>query len=229
MKVIKTTEPNILFLNHDLRNNVGAAISHAQLLTIDNPELEGEENITAIVENLKKAILLTEKISLSISDEEDEESVSENGPLLTLLPLNNEYFESVKASYKKLSRMYPIQFNITSEIRNGSYFIKLYLDTLNALRENLISNSVKAGATIIDVRYEMREYSLVVTLKDNGHGMDQEAIDKITLSQHGDGLIHGVGTKSILKTAEDNGFFISYTSDNESGTTYRALCPYAKV
>jgi len=227
--VIKTTEPNILFLNHDLRNNVGAAISHAQLLTIDNPELEGEENITAIVENLKKAILLTEEISFSMSNEKGEESVSENGPLLTTFPLNNEYFESIKASYKEFSRMYPIQFNISFEIRNGSYFIKLNLDALNALRENLINNSVKAGATIIDVHYEMREYSLVVTLKDNGQGMDQEAIDKITLSQHGDGLIHGVGTKIILKTAEENGFFISYTSDNESGTTYRALCPYEKV
>ena len=146
-----------------------------------------------------------------------------------MFSLNNEYFEAVKASYKKIGRMYPIQFNVSFEIRNGNYFIKLNQGALKALRENLISNSVNAGATKIDAHYEMREYCLVVTLRDNGHGMDQEEIDKIFLSQHGDGLIHGVGTRSILKTAEDNGFFISYTSDKESGTTYRALCPYAKV
>ena len=68
MTVSKKNDPDVLFLNHDLRNNIGAAISHAQLLTMTNPALEGEKNITAIVESLRQAILLTEKISLSIND-----------------------------------------------------------------------------------------------------------------------------------------------------------------
>ena len=33
------SNPNILYLNNDLRNNIGAAISHIQLLTMEYPEL----------------------------------------------------------------------------------------------------------------------------------------------------------------------------------------------
>jgi hypothetical protein len=66
--------------------------------------------------------------------------------------------------------------------------VKLYMNALQALRENLFSNTVNAGATITDAHYEMREYCLVVTIIDNGHGMYQGQLDKIILSQHGDGV-----------------------------------------
>lgn len=119
-----------------------------------------------------------------------------------------------------------MEIKVSYKIREGDYAIRLNLEELKALRHNLISNAHDAGATVINACYEMKEYCLVVTLSDNGQGMDQESLDKIILAQHGDGVVHGVGTRSILNTAKDNGFFVSFSSGEGQGTTYRALCPY---
>jgi len=65
--------PNNKRLNNGRRRYVLAAISHAQLLTVSNPNLEGDINITALVKNLTQALLLTENISLSINDTKDKQ------------------------------------------------------------------------------------------------------------------------------------------------------------
>ena len=63
--MIQKNNPDIQFQSHDIRNYVGAAISHAKLLTENSPKLENEMNITALVKNLEQVLLLTEKVSLS--------------------------------------------------------------------------------------------------------------------------------------------------------------------
>lgn len=100
---------------------------------------------------------------------------------------------------------------------------------MNSVRENIINNAIKAGATKLDVQYEMKEYCFVITFHDNGSGMTQEDIDKLMLKKHGDGIIHGLGTKSILNTVGEHGFFVTYSSEKGHGTTIRILCPYRNV
>jgi PAS domain S-box-containing protein len=68
---------NILFLNLDAGNYVRSAISHAQRLTMNSPELEGELNITAIVKNLEQALLRTQQASLNIHDVMNEQAHNE--------------------------------------------------------------------------------------------------------------------------------------------------------
>lgn len=219
---------SILFLNHDIRNYIGVAISHAQLLTRQNPLLANEAHITAITDSLKQAILLSEQLASKGKLETQNGACSYNKSELTLFSLNEDYYKKINASYQKFGRIFPINFNLTYTIRHGDYFVRLDMEALKALRLNLIHNAVKSGATRIDASYEMKDYGFVVTLRDNGSGMDQEVIDQIILSQYGESTIEGLGTKRIFKTAHDSGFFVSFTSEKRKGTTYRAVCPYVK-
>ena len=73
----KKNNHNIQVLSPDIESYVRAAISHAQLLTMNSPELEGELNITAIVNNLEQALLLTKNVSLNIHDVMNEQAHSE--------------------------------------------------------------------------------------------------------------------------------------------------------
>lgn len=59
--------------------------------------------------------------------------------------------------------------------------------------------------------------------------MSSEDVDKIMLSQFGDGLSHGVGTKSILINAAEHDVPLTYISTEGEGTTIKILIPYVKV
>lgn len=219
---------SLIYINHDIRNYIGAAISHTQLLSMQYPNLEGNPFTKAIVQSLNEATELSERVS-TLAQACEDETYDDSDSKLTDYELNEEYFKSVDRSYDEFRTAYNIEINVSYELREGDYAIRLNLEELKALRHNLISNAHEAGASVINATYEMKEYCLVVTLRDNGRGMDQESLDKIILAQHGDGVVHGVGTKSILKTAKENGFFVSFSSEEGEGTCYRALCPYAKV
>ena len=45
--------------------------------------------------------------------------------------------------------------------------------------DELMNNSIKAGATQVDVRVEMKEGEIIIWVKDNGRGMDAEKLAKI--------------------------------------------------
>jgi sensor histidine kinase regulating citrate/malate metabolism len=107
--------------------------------------------------------------------------------------------------------------------------IQIHTKSFNQAMGNIIGNAVNAGASRIDVHTVMREYCLVVTIHDNGRGMSSEDVDRIMLSQFGDGQSHGVGTKSILITAAEHDFPLTYTSTEGEGTTIKILIPYVKA
>ena len=64
------------------------------------------------------------------------------------------------------------------------------------------------------------------TFTDNGKGMSQEELDKTILFKHGDGKVHGIGTRSIVEGASKHGYSISYSSIEGQSTTIRTLVPY---
>lgn len=188
-------DDSLLYINHDIRNYIGAAISHTQLLTMQHPSLENSPYTSAIVESLNEATELSEKASKLVRNKHGEQELVDSQPDLKTYLLDEAYFSGVDASYEPLRKTYSMEVNVSCAIRKGNYAIRLNLEALKALRHNLISNAHDAGATIVNAQYEMKEYCLVVTLTDNGKGMNQESLDKIILAQHGDGILHGVGTK----------------------------------
>lgn len=220
------TKFNLQFTNHDMRNYIGAAISYFQLLEIDYPELKGNKNIGYAVESLRQAISLSQDIT---NQHEDVKEADDSFPNLLTSPVKELITKYTKPSYKKYKKIYPIEINVSYTFLKEEKFAAINPVTVNRVRENIINNAIKAGATKLDAQYEMKKYCFVITFHDNGSGMTQDDIDKLMLKKHGDGIMHGIGTKSILSTVEEHGFFITYSSTKGHGTTIRILCPYRNV
>lgn len=225
---MKNVESNLLFINHDLRNLIGAAISNLQLLTFDAPDFIKNKNLTASVECLNQAIQLSEDMSTNYKDNVIHEKHNPKYNMV-IIPIIEHLNNITKPAYKKLNKMYPIEIIDSYILNKEEKFIEVNQTTLARVRENIINNAINAGATKLDIVFEMKEYGIVIIFQDNGNGMTQEELDKLFLKQHGDGIIHGLGSKSIFKTAEEHGIFVSYVSEKGKGTTIRAVCPYAKA
>ena len=125
----KKNTPNIQFKNHDISSYVKMAISHAQLLTLENPKLEGEINITSIVKNLELALLLTEKVSLSLNDEKNEEALFEKNT-------KNEN------SQNDLDRIFNVTSHMVCIASSEGYFLKIspaFIETLGFSEKELFA------------------------------------------------------------------------------------------
>jgi len=219
-------EQEILFANHDLRNKIGIAISHLQLLTMENPDLQKSRYITAAVESLNIAVKFTETIVEKLSPDE---SSNENSSDLIVASVKNQLNNHTKPDYQKMKDVYPLDIEDSYDLLDEDKFIAINPHTLSRLRSNIIHNAINANAKSLHAHYEMREYCIVVSFTDDGDGMTQDEIDMLMLSQHGDGKVHGIGTKFILETAKDHGFLVSYSSKLGQGTVMRILCPYINV
>jgi len=215
-----------LIMNHDLRNNIGASISHLQLMLIDNPDLLNNEDMLAAIENLKQSINISKSISVNLSNSSETEQLKTT---LEKISCHDHFFKNAKPAYEKLNKMYPITIRDSYITTKDDKAVFANQAAIASLRENIINNAIKSGATELDISLEMREYCLVVIFKDNGLGMSQDEIDKIHLKQHGDGIIHGIGTSSIMSTVEEgDGAYINFSSKINEGTTIRIVIPYAE-
>lgn len=125
--------------------------------------------------------------------------------------------------------MYPqITIDDTYKTIDDERYLLVNPEILKHFRENIVTNAIKAHATQLDIDHEMKESCIIITYSDNGDGMTAEEVDKVMLTQHGDGVLHGIGTKNILKIAEDHGVSLTYASEPGKGTTIRAVIPYAE-
>lgn len=219
-------ELEISFANHDIRNHIGVAISYLQLLTMENSSLQDNESIKAVVQGLNAAVILTETIADNLpKNNHSNEKHSE----LIAASVRDQISNHTKPDYQKMKGMYPLDIEDSYDLLDEDKFIAINPLTLSRLRANIIKNAVDANAKKLSAHYEMKEYCIVVSFIDDGDGMTQDEMDKLMLSQHGDGKIHGIGTKFILETAKSHGFLASYSSKVGQGTTVRILCPYVNA
>lgn len=224
---MKNNKTSIAFISHDLRNNIGVAISSIQLLMINAPELEGNKSLALAVETLKCAVELTHEISVlcNVNNYDVENTVSD----FEVFNVKNYWDTYSKKGYEKLRKIYNIEINDKYITSNEDRFGVMNPVAMYSVKENIINNALKAGATKIDAHYAMKENYGVVSFNDNGRGMTQEEMDKIILAQHGDGVIHGVGTKIILSVIKEHGFYSTYSSTEGKGTTIRIIFPYISI
>jgi|GEM_PF-2866543 len=218
------TKFDVLTASHDIRNNVSVAISYLQLLTMDIEGLQDNEYISSSIQALYSAIDLSEIITTNANQPLDQRNIAPN---LVLASVTNQINTYTKPHYQKMKGMYPIDIQDVYDLSDEDKFIAINPASLSRLRENVMHNAINAGASKIEAHYQMKEYCMVVSFTDNGSGMSQDDIDKVLLTEFGDGKIHGIGTKFILKTVEDHGFLVTYSSKIGEGTRVRILCPYA--
>lgn len=97
---MKKPGAGIALLNHDIKNNIGVAITYMELLSLDYPELKNNEYIQATTEILRHANELSGKISLQCKSEEEEQRARDSG--LVKLAVKEHAFKNVKPSYDHL-------------------------------------------------------------------------------------------------------------------------------
>lgn len=214
---------DILFLNHDVNNHLGIALGYFELLIQKSPELQESEHAKRVNKGLLRAKDLSSELAQAIKDSSKTQS---NNSDFVLIPIQEHFLKNAKPAYDKLMDIYNIQINLQITMIDEPK--KSYLNPVELvrLRENIISNAIAAGATELDVHLEMKDSYLVATFTDNGKGMNQDELDKTILFQHGDGKVHGIGTRCIVEGANKYGYSISYSSIIGKGTTIRTLVPY---
>ena len=98
---------------------------------------------------------------------------------------------------------------------------------------DIIQNSVKAGATLIkiSIEYNWPTGILTVTIEDNGCGMDQEMVIRVT-----DPFVTtrttrkvGLGLPMFKASAEGTGGNFEVKSQKGSGTTVKAVFNYKHI
>lgn len=220
---MKTIDFNISFSIHDVKNYIGAAISHLQLASIEHDNIEDNHNISASIDSLWLALHSAREIA-------ENGSTIESGELASgyvLVSVNEHVTGNTQPFIVSVRKIYPeVDINFSYSPKEEKKYIEVHAKSFNQAMGNIIGNAVNAGASKIDIHIVMRAYCVVITIHDNGRGMSSEDVDKIMLSQFGDGKAHGVGTKSILITAADHDFPLTYTSVEGEGTTIKILMPY---
>ena len=214
-----------LYLNHDLNNQLGYALGYLELMLEKDESLKDNNFANKSLMGLLRARELSFELATKLSKNSHKDLV-ESKPGFELLPMGHHLIKNVKLGFDKLRKLYPIKINDTYDILEQNKHIYVNPKKLIRIRENIIANAVNAGATNIDINYSMKKHCMVITFIDNGSGMSQEELDKLFLKSHGDGVVHGLGTGSIFKVAEEHGFFVSYHSNKGKGTLVRGLVPY---
>ena len=104
-------------------------------------------------------------------------------------------------------------------------YIRADYDLFKTLLLNIIDNSVKAGSSRIEISGRLKEEAYCISIKDNGCGMPQEELTRITEAfymidkarsrkQHGAGL----GLALAEKIARIHGCGLTFESKVNQGT-----------
>jgi signal transduction histidine kinase len=221
-----SVDKKLLFLNHDVNNHLGIALGYFELLMQKNPELQHSNYAALVTKGLHRARDLSHEFAQTYQDSNETDLTKKD---FVLIAVQEHFLKNSKPAYDQLMEIYNIKINLQVTMIDEPKSAYLNPVELIRLRENIVSNAIAAGATELDVHLEMKDTYLVGTFTDNGKGMNQEKLDRIILFQHGDGKLHGMGSRSIVEGANKHGYSINYSSTEGKGTTIRTLVPYYKA
>ena len=219
---------DVLSINHDIKNYIGNSITILQLLEIDNPKLKGIKNISYAIEGLYRAIELSSEIA-AISHQRINNKHNSLPKDCIKTEANSYLRDQTKEIYNTLRKRFYVNINYTYKLINEKKYSITNQKLMMRFRENIISNAVHAGASEINIHHEMKDFCEVSTYIDNGKGMSDDELDKLALSQYGDGIINGLGNAIMSQIAKEMGFHFSYTSIENKSTTVRIIYPYVDL
>lgn len=139
-----------------------------------------------------------------------------------------ELFDSVCDSHRE--EILRKQFLIDCSVKLSEPFVS-YPALIKVIIENLVENSLQFAAPV-SPKISLQVYevgnNVVLELTDNGHGINPEYHDKIfdmyfRASHHSKG--NGLGLYIVKKAVEKLDGSISFTSQIDSGTTFRVVLP----
>lgn len=214
-KAARAKEDFVANFAHELKTPLTSIIGYAD--TIYQKELSREETCRASWhiwnEGMRLEALSLKLMDMIVLDRQDF--------LLTELP-GDELLQDLKEGLLPLFQERQVDFQLQAE---QAYVLADY-DLLKTLLINLTDNSIKAGATRIELRGQIKEEKkYLISVRDNGCGMEPEELSRITEAfymvdkarsrkQHGAGL----GLALADKIAVIHGDRLHFESNKGEGT-----------
>lgn len=226
-KVIKTKDRFFSLLGHDLRSPLATLGSYLNLII--HSDLLSREEIIQFASNIQQSV---ENV-VEMLDNLLNWAVSESGEWQmkpTKFSINHS-LERVTDLYIDLAKKKHIS------IRNKSYPFKVYADqnSVDVIVRNLLSNAIKYskenGEIILNT--EKEGDFVIISVKDNGMGMDEETIKNLfsidiknKKANHEAGT--GLGLILSKEFAEKNGGSLYFESAINKGSTFFVKLPTGK-
>ncbi len=206
---------------HEIRNPLVSISTFAQLLPEKKHDkdfikdyhetvLESVSKLNHIVERLEK---LSDSSQLTLSE----------GNINSIL---EETVEEFKEEFKKQN------INLNKNITSSVPACLLDGDKLKEAFSNLIRNSLSAmssgGRLDVSTSYDANQKQIQVTFKDNGKGIEDEALSKVYSPFYTTGIKGlGLGLPIVKQIVEKHGGTSSISSIPKKGTTFDIFIPVA--
>lgn len=124
-----------------------------------------------------------------------------------------EYVEKILIYYKNIN----IKVNNKEEIK---YIRKFSMQDMAVVLENIVSNSIKHNATLLEISMYKTNSEYAIDFLDNGNGLDNKIVNLDELFQFGKGYTSsgtGVGLYHIHEIVEEMGGYVSINGEVKKG------------
>ncbi len=211
-------EKTASMLAHDIRNSIGVIKIHTQLLE-KNPDTLDQESLTTISTETER---LTDMVTTVLDITKAQTAGSD---------LKMDTFDIVHFCNEKILLLRTLHPHYHFERRHfGGPNVRANRDAVDRIINNLVDNSVKysnEGSTVKLIT-ELTPNSLVITVEDQGIGMEKDAIDTLMKPfRQADPQSKGVGLGMyIVKTLTDlHRGTIAVNSTPGKGTRFMITLP----
>ena len=211
----KQIQTSLFKITHEIKNPMAVCKGYLDMLDINNRD-QVKKYIPIVKEEIERTLIILQDF-LSITKTKIEKDLMDVNMLV----------EDVVNSFSPIMKQNNINSNIN--LLDEEIYINGDYNRLTQVLINIIKNSIEAidkETGKIDVTTKKIDNIFEIVIKDNGIGMNQETLSRIsepffTTKKSGTGL--GVSfSKEILRA---HGADIKYNSIQENGTTVRITIP----
>lgn len=212
-KQIKTS---LFRITHEIKNPIAVCKGYLDMFDIDNSE-HFKKYIPILKDEINRTLLLLEDF-LAMN------KVKINKDIIDINLLIEEVIKNIKMLCKKNN------IELKQNIIDDDIYINADYNRLTQVFINLLKNSIEAipknKKGHIDIKETISNNNIIITIKDNGKGMNKELLDKIkepfyTTKPKGTGL--GVSLSEEIIKAHDG--ILNYESEENKYTKVTITLP----
>lgn len=219
-------------ISHEVRTPMNGIMGFSELLKNTSVTEEEQKEYSKIIINSSNQLIRIIDDIIEISRLETDQVE------LKLEEVNfNKLLESLFVKFKEKASDKNIEIYLNNKLKDDQAVMLIDKSKINKILDNLIDNAIKfTNKGSVEIISEIKESSLIITIKDTGIGinqMDQEIIFKnfsqsekeVTKSY--DGL--GLGLPIAQKNAKLLNGSISFTSIPEKGSIFILTLPHNQI
>lgn len=213
-------------LLHDLRNPLSGILGNTQLLEKGFMGALQDDQLTAVQRVIEASRRMNQLIEGTVKEIEgrERESGAVNLHALVLSVLGNLL---PMARQKGLEVFYnePVQ---KIAFPRYAVVVRGFIDQLDSIVQNLLSNALKYASTTVTLRLETRDGNVVFEVADDGPGIAEKHLQLIfeeRFQAPGSRPGEGLGLYSVKRAVAAHDGKIEVESEPGAGTTFRILLP----